>query len=179
MRVKQCILFILPSILVLSIYSFRVSRPQEKEYDLKAAFLFRFLEYVEWNNAAGSAEPINIAILGESGLYGALLDLSKSKQTGSRPLKVRQINSVTEIGASQVLFVSRSYRFGIDPVLARTSDKPILIISEQKGDADKGAHINFLISDNKLKFEVNLRSASRSGIKIGSQLLQHATEIKR
>lgn len=183
MRLKKIIFLFLTSTLVLSNYAFQVSQPQGQEYNLKAAFLYRFLDYVEWNSMSSvnsnAEDPLRIAILGESGLYAPLMEISRDKRAGPRTIRVRQISSVTEIGTSQVVFVSRNYKYGIDAVLNRMADKPALIISEQKGDVDKGSHINFLISDNKLKFEVNLKSASRSGIKIGSQLLQHATVIKR
>jgi hypothetical protein len=187
MKFKKFILLLLTSILVLSSfasdsyrsdnYRIQVSQPQGQEYNLKAAFLYRFLDYIEWNNS--SEEPLNIAILGESAMYAPLLEISKNRRSGNRLIRVRQITSVTEMGTSQVVFVSRNYKFGIDAVINRLNDRPALIISEQKGDVEKGSHINFLISDNKLKFEVNLRTASRSGIKIGSQLLQHAAVIKR
>ncbi len=183
MRFKRSILLFLTSILVLSNYAFQVSQPQGQEYNLKAAFLYRFLDYVEWTNNSqwnsNGEDPLRIAILGESSLYGPLMEISRDKRAGTRTIRVRQINSVTEIGTSQVVFVSRNYKFGIDAVLNRMIDRPALIVSEQKGDVEKGSHINFLISDNKLKFEVNLRTAARSGIKIGSQLLQHAAVIKR
>ncbi|SKB51671.1 YfiR family protein [Daejeonella lutea] len=183
MRIKQFIFIFLTSILVLSNYAFQVRQPQGQEYNLKAAFLYRFLDYVEWNNNSSwnntTEDPLRIAILGESGLYGPLMEISRDKKAGTRTIRVRQINSVSEIGSSQVIFVSRNYKYGIDAVLNRMLDKPALIISEQKGDVEKGSHINFLIADNKLKFEVNLKTAARSGIKIGSQLLQHATLIKK
>lgn len=163
--------------MVLSNFAFQSSQPQGQEYNLKAAFLYRFLDYIEWHNS--TQEPFTIVILGESNIYSPLLEISRTKNTGRRAIRVRQISSVTEIGASQVVFVSRNYKYGIDAVINRLYDKPSLIISEQKDDVEKGSHINFLISDNKLKFEINLKTASRSGIKIGSQLLQHATVIKR
>lgn len=182
MRLKKFIFLFLTSFLVLSNYAFQVSQPQGQEYNLKAAFLYRFLDYVEWNNSTWNTnidDPLRIAILGESGLYAPLMEISRDKRAGTRTIRVRQINSVTEIGASQVVFVSRNYKYGIDAVLNRMAERPALIISEQKGDVEKGSHINFLIADNKLKFEVNLKTAARSGIKIGSQLLQHATVVKK
>ncbi len=183
MRLRKFIFLFLTSILVMSNYAFQVSQPQGQEYNLKAAFLYRFLDYVEWTNNSSwnnnSEDPLRIAILGDSALYGPLSEISRDKRAGTRAIRIRQISSVTEIGTSQVVFVSRNYKYGIDAVLSRMIDRPALIVSEQKGDVEKGSHINFLISDNKLKFEVNLKTASRSGIKIGSQLLQHAAVIKK
>lgn len=183
MTFRRFIFLFLTSMLVLSNYAFQIRQPTGEEYNLKAAFLYRFLDYVEWshntqgnNNIAG---PMKVAILGKSEMYAPLMEISRDKRTGPRTLNIRQISSVTEIGASDVVFVSRNYKFGIDAVTSRLRNSPALIISERKGDVDKGSHINFLISDNKLKFEVNLKAAASSGIKIRSQLLQHATVIKR
>ncbi|MHB1179348.1 MAG: YfiR family protein [Daejeonella sp.] len=175
MKLKKFIFFFLTSILVTSNYSFRISQPRG-EYNLKAAFLYRFLDYIEWDNKY--EEPVNIAVLGESDIYRPLLDISRDRRA-SKVINVRLFNSVNEIGNSQVVFISRHYKYPIEAAIAKLDQRPALIISEEKGDLDKGSHINFLLSDNKLKFEINLSRATGSGFKIGSKLLRHALVIKR
>ncbi|HEY1010969.1 MAG: YfiR family protein [Daejeonella sp.] len=177
-RLKRFILLLLASIPVLSGYTFQGPQLLGQEYNLKAAFLYRFMDYIDWGE--GTDRPITIAVLGESGMYAPLNQISKaSHRSGSKIVNVRLCKSVNEIGRSQVVFVSRNYKFPIEAVVSRLYERQVLIISEQKGELEKGSHINFLISDNKLKFEVNLKGASGSGIKIGSQLLQHAQVIRR
>jgi hypothetical protein len=44
-------------------------------------------------------------------------------------------------------------------------------VSELEGFASKGGDINFYISGNKVRFEINPQVAEGSGIKISSQLL--------
>jgi hypothetical protein len=76
-----------------------------------------------------------------------------------------------------MLFVSKNSSIRIETLMSRFRGTPVLIIAEQAGACERGAHINFLIIHDKLKFEVNLRTASRSGLKISSQLLQHASAV--
>ncbi len=175
MLLKKVILFSLTFILVISNYSFQISQ-QRVEDNLKATFLYRFLDYIEWNNKNG--EPLNIAVLGESGVYQPLLYISRERSR-SRVINVRRVRHVDEIGNNQVVFISRFYTHSKEAAIVRLDKRNALIISEEKGGLDKGSHINFLVSDNKLKFEINLRKASGSGFKIGSQLLQHALVIIR
>jgi hypothetical protein len=177
MILKRVILFVLTGILLTGTSSFRIPSPKEQEYLLKAAFLYRFCDYVEWSN--DDSDVFNIAILGESGILPPLLDISKDKRTKNKRIVVRQYNNASEIGSCQMIFISRTYKLPVETVISKVDYKPVLVITEQRSDFDKGAHLNFLISYNKLKFEVNLKTTSRSGLKISSQLLQHALVIKR
>lgn len=70
-------LFFLNSILVTNNYSLRVSQPQ-REYNLKASFLYRFPLYIEWNSKFGDA--VNIALLRESDIYQPLVDISRDRR---------------------------------------------------------------------------------------------------
>lgn len=175
MTLKKSILFFMTFILAISSYSFQVSQRQVED-NLKAAFLYGFLDYIEWNNKNG--EPLDIAVLGESAVYQYLLDISRDKSR-SRVINVRRVRHVNEVGNSQVVFISRYYKHSKQAAIARLDKKPVLIVSEVKGDLDKGSHINFILYNNKLQFEINLRKATESGFKIGSQLLKHALVIKR
>ncbi len=178
-RLKKFILLFLTSVLVLSSYAFQNSQLLGQEYNLKAAFLYRFMDYIEWDGRTPD-QPVNITVLGESGMYTPLSEISKaSRKSGGKILNVHRSNSVNDIGPAQVVFISRNYKLPVEDLVSKLRDRQVLIISEQKGELGKSSHINFLITDNKLKFEVNLKSAASSGIKIGSQLLQHAQVIRR
>lgn len=147
-----------------------------QEYALKAAFIYRFLEYVEWesNNKSNAFE---IAVLNESPITGMLTEIAKDNTVKNKKMHIMEYDDLNEIGFCNILFVSQSYTNPIEAVISKFSNKNVLIITEQIGYGAKGAHINFLISENKLKFEVNLNAAKRSGLKCSSQLLGHAIII--
>jgi hypothetical protein len=177
MTAKKLSLFILAGVFFLGNVSFRHDPAKEKEYLLKAAFIYRFSDYIDWNGY--DAETFNIVVLGESGIVEPLLEISKNKRIKDKRINVRQTNNPDNIGNCHIVFVSRNWKYPISSVTSLLDYKPTLIITEQKDDFPKGGQINFLISDNKLKFQVDLKSTSRSGLKISSQLLQHAIDIKR
>ena len=55
--------------------------------------------------------------------------------------------------------------------------KAILIISDSEGLARKGTAINFVIIDDRLKFEMNLKAIQDAGLRISSQLLKLAIPV--
>jgi hypothetical protein len=44
---------------------------------------------------------------------------------------------------------------------------------------NNGGMIQFVLKDNKVRFEINLIAAEKAGLTINSQLLKVATDIKR
>ncbi len=56
--------------------------------------------------------------------------------------------------------------------------KGTLIVTEKSGLAAQGAAINFIIVDNKLKFEANTKSINKADLKVSSQLLKLAILIE-
>ena len=175
MVLRRIILFILSAVILFEGSSFSRQKAQSdaQEYILKAAFLYRFTDYVEGNN--NSEETFNIVVLGDSRITVPLKSLASDKKINNKRIVVKQYDDINELaGACQMLFISKNYTPSLESAVSKINDKPVLIITEQAGGCSKGAHINFFTSENKLKFEVNLRSARRSNLKISSQLLQHA-----
>jgi hypothetical protein len=173
MRIKKYILFIVAAIIVVAGTSFRPATPETQEYTLKAAFLYRFTDYVDWGNN-NSGTDFTIAVLGKSGITDPLIEIAKEKRAQGKRIVIKEYQNINDIGDCQILFVSNDYRPGIESVIPKLTGKPILIVAEQTDACAKGAHINFLVSENKLKFEINMNAAAVAGLKISSQLLQHA-----
>ena len=168
----------LAGIFLLGSTSFKTAPSKEQEYLLKAAFIYRFADYIDWGSNSDN-ETFNIIVLGESPIVEPLLELSKDKKIKNKRITVKQFYTADEIASCHIIFISKNYKYPLSAVTSRLDYKPILIITEQRDNFPKGGQINFLISENKLKFQVDLKSTSRSGLKISSQLLQHALDIKR
>jgi hypothetical protein len=147
-----------------------------QEYALKAAFVYRFIEYVEWENKNDS-KTFEIAVLNESPITDMLIEIARDKKVKNKNMYVKEYYDLNDISFCNILFVSKNYNNPIESVIAKFSDKNVLIITEQIGYGVKGADINFLISENKLKFEVNLNAAKKARLKLSSQLLEHAIII--
>lgn len=175
---KKIVLFFLSSALLVGVYSFKAPPVSQQEYLLKAVFLYRFLDYVNWeNNTEG--DTFTIGVLGDSEILAPLLEVSKDKMVRNRKIVVKQIYTASESERCKVIFISRNFKLPAETIISRSLTHSVFVVCEQAADFNNGAHLNFLISDNKLKFEVNLRTAALAGLKISSQLLQHALTVRR
>jgi len=143
-----------------------------KEYAIKADFLYRFIEYVYWKNYSKS-QTFKIAILEESAITTSLIEITKNKK-----IEIKEYKNLNEVGFCNILFVPYNCTVPIETILAKFSGKPVLIVTEQVGLGKKGAHVNFVYVEQKLKFEVNLKAINKSGIGISSFLLQHAVIVQ-
>lgn len=147
-----------------------------QQYIYKAAFLFRFIEYIDWKKNSKSA-TFNFAVLGHSPITEQMLIIAAEEKINQKKIKVAEFENVDEQGFYNILFVSENSRIPIEEVVSKFKGKQVLIVTEKKGYAGKGSHINFFISNNKLKFEINQVAANNAGIKISSQLLRHAVIV--
>jgi hypothetical protein len=171
---KKSIAFFLIGIILVGNTSFlSPAQNDSQEYILKAAFLYRFTDYIQWPNQ-NDGQNFTIAVLGESGITAPLNEIAKDKKVRNNSMYIKEAQDINNIGSCQVLFVSRNYSPGIEDVVSKIGNKPILIVAEQPDACKKGAYINFIISEEKLKFEINLQAATKAGLHISSQLLQHA-----
>ena len=147
--------------------------PAVKEYVVKAASLYHFIEFVDWPQTA-FPEPggaITIGVLGDDP-FGAVLDQAvKDESVKGRKVVVRRFRDVGDVASCHVLFVSKSEKERFPLILKRLDEVPVLTVSEMDGFADGGGVVNFYIEKNKVRFEINQESANRKGLKISSKLL--------
>ena len=149
-----------------------------QEYKVKAAFLYNFTLFVEWPAEAftGNDSPLTVCILGKSP-FGDALDSLRSKTAKKRKLVIRQINRVEEMGNCNVLFISTSEKMHLPNILAALKNQKVLTVSDMDGFAQAGGIINFVTLEDKVRFEINLKAAQQSKIKISSQLLKLARDV--
>ncbi|MCE9539182.1 MAG: YfiR family protein [Bacteroidetes bacterium] len=173
-------IFLLLGASVLQLGNIPVTLPiytDTQEYTLKAAFIYRFIEYVDWKNSSES-ETFNIAILEESPITLPLLEITKNKKAKGKKINVEQYKNMDEIDFCNILFVPVNCSIPIETIFAKLANKPVLIVTEHEGYGKKGAHLNFVIVENKLKFEVNPKAINKAGIVVSSFLLQHAIIVE-
>jgi len=137
------------------------------EYQVKAAFLFNFLKFVEWP-AQANAAPWVIGVLG-SDPFGDILDNAvRGKIVNGRPVEVRHYSKLSDIKDCNILFIGRSEfeRIG-------TPVQPgLLTVGEASGFLKAGGIINFYILDNHVHFEIRAAVAHAAGLHVSSQLLK-------
>ena len=144
------------------------------EYEIKAAFLYNFARYVEWpSTTPASAEGFVVTVLGEDP-FGEALEVMRDRTVGDRQLVVRRVARVEDVGASRILFISRSEAEDLPRILQRLGPAPVLTVGESPQFAERGGMIRFRRDGDRIGFDINVDSAQRAGLRVSSQLLKLA-----
>ena len=158
--------------------------PVPTEYEVKAAFLYNFGRFVEWPAAEAAdtpaREPFVIGVLGEDQFDGLLERMLRGKTVRDRPVVVKHFARVTDLDGTDVLFVAPSQQARLEAALAAAAAKRPRTLTVGEGDdfTRRGGMIAFVVRDRKVRFEVNLAEAERSGLKISSELLKLAVLVR-
>jgi hypothetical protein len=151
-----------------------------REYKIKAAYLYNFGRYVEWPAAAFANEtaPLTIGIVGPDPLGEDLDQIVQVKTIEGRPIQVRRFADPREARACHILFLSRALEEKArTEVLHRLSKSGSLFVGETPEFLDQGGVICFVIQENNVRLVVSLKSAQREELKISSKLLRLAQVV--
>lgn len=169
---------------------------QSKEYQIKAAFLYNFIKFVDWpkEKIADSNKPITIGIIGKYP-FGKAFEPVKNKKIGNRPVAIKHFKSLSEfdeasakdkaslarmlkaLSKCRLLFVCSSEKKRLDEIIAAVQGCPVLTVGENAGFLETGGIINFLVEHKKVRFEINLIAAKKAKLKIRSKLMRLAKRV--
>jgi hypothetical protein len=137
------------------------------EYEVKAAFLFNFLKYIQWPPApAGS--PLNICVAGRNPFGDALVRTVEGERIDGRPVRARVILE-PEAGC-HLLFIPDGANSSAYLRAARNT--PTLTVGESPGFLARGGVINFVLDGTTVRFEIDAEAARRTGLEVSSRLLR-------
>jgi len=144
---------------------------------VKAVFLYRFTGFIEWPPATRPASEFGIAILGSDGVADALDRLLAGRSIKEKPAHVYKIKRAQDLGTADMVYVGSERADDLAAVSLLVADRPILIVSSQGGGLEHGSAVNFLLVNQHVRFEVSLAAASRTGLRISSDMLSVATRV--
>jgi len=149
------------------------------EYQVKAAFLYNFAKFIEWPERvfSSSTAPLNICVLGKNP-FDASLDDIRDKTVRGRPLSIRMNPGIEKLGQCHILFISASEKNQLSQIIQGLNNAGILTVADMEGFTSAGGMINLVLQDNKVSFDINLKSARLAGLKMSSQLLKLAHTVK-
>jgi YfiR/HmsC-like len=146
---------------------------------VKAAFVLNFMRFVAWPASAfPSAEaPLHVSVLGADPVAASLSSLD-GKLVSSRPVVVRMVSALADLGESHVLYVGASEQERLSEVLLAVHGRPTLVIADFEGFAGRGGTIGFIRRDDRIGFEVNEESARRAGLQVSAKLLYLGKSVR-
>lgn len=151
-----------------------------KEYQVKAAFLFHFAQFVEWpaETFTNADAPFRIGVLGGNPFGGALDEIVKGETIGNRKIAVQYSRRAADLKNCQIVFVCESEKARLPRILKELDGPSTLIVGECDGFAASGGVLNFFLEDGKVHFEINPDAAAREKLEISSQLFRLGKIVK-
>jgi hypothetical protein len=155
-----------------------------REDQFKAAYLFNFVQFVEWpakaaGVAGGSpADVLTVCFAGGDGVYAVLAAGIENKRAGNHHLAVRQLAARVDaaLDGCNVLYEDSAASGG--NVKAGAGNLPILTVSDAKTFLQSGGMIELFMDGNRLRFRINVENAQKAGLHISSDLLQLAAGVE-
>lgn len=173
---------LLLSALLIGIFSSSVQAASiDAQYQVRAQFIYNFVNYVEWPQEAfdSASSPIRICLFGAVPFSAYILSYSGSL-VGSRELTFIVTTSVEDIHSGcHILYVGDDQRVALPDLWKQIKYIYVLSVGEREGFVDNGGIINILRTTDRLNFEVNITNALGNGLFLDSDLLALARTIKR
>ena len=149
------------------------------EYQVKAAFIFKFSSYVRWPDTR-NATPFVIGVLGADPFGGSLQDVVRDQVVQGRAIRVKMLSRTDDALGCDVVFISSSEGESLDKILALLQRAPVLTVSDMDQFAGRGGMIGLtMTADRHIHFEINTNAMEHAGLRASSQLLKLATIVGR
>jgi YfiR/HmsC-like len=197
---KTEIVFVLILVLVVTsrMRAAEAGAETSREYQVKAAFLYNFVKFTDWPNEAAADsnepnsvdgnEPMVIGIIGKDP-FGKAFEPIKDKRIKGRKIVLKRFRGlegskqsneqVEGVRKCHVLFICRSQKEQLGEIIEAVKDYPVLTVADMSGFLESGGMINFIMEENKIRFEINLTAVRHAGLRISSRLLRLAKRIVR
>jgi YfiR/HmsC-like len=176
----QIVAVVLFSLIAASLRYEGLSFAASPEYQVKAAFLLNFAKFVEWPGAAFTDEksPLVLGVVGEDP-FGGALDALEGQIVRNRTVQVKRLSNTDGIRKCHLLYIGTSEAGRIRDIVSAIGEASVLTVSDGlERFAQHGVSINFILSDNKVRFEINVTVAKKAGLSMGTQLLQVAKVVE-
>lgn len=148
------------------------------EYAVKAAYLYKFAPFVEWppRAFASASSPLQVCVLGRDP-FGATLDRAvRGQRVDGRPVSVRRLQRVDASSGCHILYLGSSSSQTAPEALRAVRGAPTLTVADNNGEPD--AIIRFVVTGNRVRFDINTAAAAANGVTISSKLLSLATSLR-
>ncbi|MBN1795143.1 MAG: YfiR family protein [Sedimentisphaerales bacterium] len=167
------------------------------EYDIKAAFLYNFIKFVDWPEEkipADTNQPFILGIIGED-LFKDSINIIKGEKAKGRDIiikyfkcehKSEESNNQKHVLSSEqieafrkchLLYICPSNEKQLPDIIKAVKGANVLTIGESKNFLEKGGIIQFVMEEDKVGFGANLKAAREQNLKLSSRLLKLARTI--
>ena len=155
------------------------ARDASLEYAVKAAYLPKFANYIEWPASAFETpqSAITLCIAGPDPFRGAVDNAMAGQQANGRAIVVRHPATVGRDSGCRILFVGGDDAGKVGQILDAVRGTNVLTVTEGETAGQTPSIIRFVIEDNHVRFAIDVQAAAQNGISVSSKLLNLALSV--
>jgi hypothetical protein len=155
-----------------------LAQREATETSVKAAFLYKFANYIEWpaNAFASSSAPLVIGVVGAEDIAGELDRIVPGRNVNGHPVAVKRLKDGESAAGAHIVFFGRE-RGAAAAVRAAREQGALTVTETERGLESAGSAINFITAGERVAFEVSLDAAEKSGHRISSRMLAVAKRV--
>jgi YfiR/HmsC-like len=178
-RMQLCAMTLAVLLYPAAVIPSRAQASPSDEYQIKAAFLFHFAQFVEWPEGAfkDGTSALTYCTVGVDPFRGALDESLRAKMIGEHGIRVEHLKQVDAVHDCQILFIGAAQSKNAASILASVKGDPVLTVGETPHFAEDGGMIGFCLEGNKIRFEINARAVSAAKLKMSARLLTLAKTV--
>lgn len=150
------------------------------ERQVKAAYLYKFAGFVEWpeGSFARPDSPLVIGVMAADALAEQLEQVVAGHAVNGHPLLVKKLRKGEALVNVHMLFLGALDKAALQEVMATSRDQPLLTVSDSQEVYAMGCIINFVVADERLRFEVALKPAAGARLRISARMLSAAYKVQ-
>jgi hypothetical protein len=158
---------------------FAAQRGRPTQYDVEAVYLYQFGRFVQWPaQTASPSDAFPICVLGRDP-FGASLDSTIAGESiNEQRLEADRITEVRDAHRCRILYISPSEDAHLNAILDSLQAEPVLTVSDAPDFLARGGMVEFVLQDNRVRFEINVAIAQKDGLSVSSQLLKVASAVR-
>ena len=153
------------------------------EYDIKAAYVYNFLFFVDWHDDAltPSSAPVSIAILGQDP-FETRFDSVSGRHVGKaqRPLLISHLGHYKpglNLQSHRIIFIAESEKKNLPKILAEIQGAKVLTVGDFPSFLESGGMLQFVVDENRVRWSINRQAFADAGLSPSAQLLRNAHHV--
>ena len=148
---------------------------------VKAAYLFKLGNYVLWppRTFEHDQSPVVIGIVAENRMADELERIAVGRTISKRPVSIRRLQTGEAVSGVHILFIGRAAELPASNWLMPLQGEPVLGVTENEQGLPPGSAINFVLDNNRVRFDVSLPAAERNNLQLSAGLLSVARKVNK
>lgn len=140
---------------------------------IKASYLFAFAKHTDWPEDR-KAGKFRIVIIDNPSTHTEMIERFSAVPLGGQEVEMIATSDLSAIGNAHIVFLNRTSAEELEKVVEACKNNSTLIVCQAENGLGRGADVNLIVKENKLRYQLNQEGAEAKDITFGSLLIQSA-----